>query len=156
MTITVDQFLQDFKEFGDPVKYPISAVTYYLNLAGLVFNTQRWGNLLDTGVELFIAHNLVIEARAMAESANGGLPGTVTGPQSSKSVGGVSVSYDTQAAVEADAGHWNLTTYGLRLVKLMKLIGAGPIQVGIGYAPPLMSSADAWGGPNVTPGWFSS
>ena len=150
--ITAAQLRADYPEFNSSTTYPNSTISYYLNLAYIMLDPGRWSTLLDTGAELFVAHNLVLEARAQAESANGSLPGREVGVLSSKSVGGVSISYDTASGVEKDAGHWNLTIYGTRLKRLINVLGAGPIQVGIG-ADPNGLNGPAWSGPDVTPGF---
>lgn len=161
MTVTVASFRADYTEFASTTRYPNSSVTYYLTLAGLLLNSppgspplpvsdakpfpswcynynlnqtqgQRWGNLLDIGTELFIAHNLVLERRSKIEAAAGGgagIPGVATGMVSAKSVGPGSINYDTSSVMEPGAGHWNLTTYGLRFVDLRKMVGAGPLWV---------------------------
>ncbi len=129
MTVTVDSFRVDFPEFADTTAYPNGGVQYWLTLAGLLLNAQRFGTVLDTATELFVAHNLVLERQAQKAAAAGGAPGINTGPVSSKTVGPVTQAYDTQAGIEEDAGHWNLTTFGTRFMSLVKMFGAGPIQV---------------------------
>lgn len=151
MTISIAQFRADYPEFSSTTQYPNSQVTYWLNLAYSVLNAGRWGRQLDIGAALFTAHNIVIEARAQTEALQGALPGQMTGPVSSKSVDKVSVSYDTASGIEAGAGHWNLTIYGARFAKLIRLFGAGPLQIGVGSVPP--GSGQAWAGPNTTPGF---
>ncbi|MBX9696911.1 MAG: DUF4054 domain-containing protein [Alphaproteobacteria bacterium] len=47
----------------------------------------------------------------------------------SKSVGGVSVGYDSTAQSEKDAGWWNRTTYGQQFIRLVRIFGAGAIQL---------------------------
>lgn len=151
MTITVQQFRADFPEFGSSVAYPSSQITFWMNLAYMLLNASRWGSVLDIGAELFIAHNIAIEAKAAAEAAGGGIPGTQVGPMNSKSVDKVSIGYDTGAGIEANAGHWNLTVYGTRFIRLVKMFGAGPIQVGIGQVP--AGNGQAWPGPSTNPGF---
>jgi len=151
MTITVAQFRQDYPEFASTSQYTPSAVTYWLNLAYAMLNTRRWGNQLDIAAELFVAHNLVLEARAQAESKNGGIPGQQVGPVNSKSVDKVSIGYDTGSGIETDAGHWNMSIYGTRFIRLAKMFGAGPLQIGIGATP--TGTGLGWSGPNVTPGF---
>ena len=157
MAVTVDSFRGHFSEFGNDVSYPDSDITYWLELAGLLLNMSRWMRLFDTGTELFIAHNLVLEFIAKNESTNGGAPGITTGPINSKSIDKVSVGYDTNSGIEKDAGHWNNTIYGTRFIRLAKMVGVGPIQVGepIWASDPL-SSQGGWPGPLTTPGWFGS
>lgn len=157
MTVTANQLRTDFPEFANVTSYPDAVVNFWLVVAAKMVNAPRWGNMADVGVELFTAHNLVLEFQAQAASANGAAPGAATGPVSGKTVDKVSVNYDTGASSELNAGHWNMTTYGTRFIRFAKLFGAGPIQVGAGcgFNDPL-SSANAWGGPNTMPGWFGS
>lgn len=150
MAITVAQFRIDYPEFADVTKYPDSQVTYYLTLAYQMLNSSRWMSQLDLGAELFVAHNVQLEARAQIEANNGGIPGTTTGPIASKSVDKVSVSFDVGSGIEPDAGHWNLTIYGTRFIKLARMKGAGPLLVGIGVAP--SGNGPAWPGPWPYPG----
>ena len=153
MTVTSASFRSNLTEFADASRFPESQVTYWLGLAAkLVANTSRWGNLIDDGIQLFIAHNLTLERRAMDEADNGAAPGLSTGMINNKSVDKVSVGYDTTSAMELDAGHWNLTIYGMRYIRLARLIGAGPVQVGTPDCDPsgALGSSGAWPGP-----WFS-
>lgn len=151
MTTTVAQLRADFPEFASTSTYPASQVNYWLTLAYSMLNAGRWGRQLDFGVAMFVAHNLVLEARAQYEAANGGVPGGQVGALSSKSVDKVSISYDVSAGIETGAGHWNLSIYGTRFIRLARMFGAGPIQLGIGCAP--SGFVGAWTGPNVTPGF---
>lgn len=113
--------------------------------AGSAVPVSPPATLLDIATELFVAHNLVLEKRAQDAANVGGLPGQIIGPVASKSVGSVSISYDASAGLEPEAGHWNTTMYGLRFIKLARMKGMGPVQVGIGVAPPW--SGGAWPGP---------
>ena len=129
MAVTVASFKTDFCEFSDITLYRDEDIAFWLKYANLLLNPNRWGNLLDLGLALFVAHNLVLERQAKLASANGAPPGLATGIISAKSVDSVSISYDTNSAMEKDAGQWNLTTYGQRYYRLMRMFGAGPIQV---------------------------
>lgn len=103
-------------------------------------------SLYDVGTELFVAHNLVLERQAAKAANRGAPPGVSRGAIGSESAGGASVSYDTSSGLLTDAGHWNLTTYGTRFVELVRLVGAGPVQVGWGHSP--VGVGPAWPGPN--------
>ena len=84
------------------------------------------------------------EAQATADGVAGRSPGGRVGVLSSKGADGISASYDVGTSTEKDAGHWNLTTYGTRFIRLSRMFGAGPLQVG----PSLGDSAGgAWPGP---------
>lgn len=162
MTITTASFRIDFPEFTSDVLYPDSVLNYWLNLGGLLLNADAWGisaatatnpptALFDIGLELFAAHNIVLEKQAANAAATGGDPGLNTGPVASKAVGPVNISYDTQAGIAADAGHWNLTTYGTRFIKLARMMGMGPVQVNIGSC--YGGYGNAYAGPIVDTGF---
>lgn len=122
-------FRADFPEFADEATFPDSTVTYWLTLAGKLLNIERWADLLDNGLELFVAHNIVLERQAAASAATGATPGITTGAVSAKGVDKVTVSYDTSAGMDLEAGHWNLTHYGARFIRLARMIGTGGIQL---------------------------
>lgn len=158
--ITPQSFRIDYPEFRDQGRYPDSGIQLFVAVAGMLFNKQLWGEpsvaaanppttMYDIGVELFIAHNLALEFQQIKASENGAVPGLTTGVISSKSVGSVSISYDTASGVEADAGHWNLTTYGIRFIRLSKQFGAAPFIAAGNMVPNDWSttSTPAWPGP---------
>lgn len=146
-------------EFISTVTYPDSAVNFWIAIAGIMLPKQTWGlgsptavspptTMLDIGAALFVAHNLVLEARNQKAVNAGGIPGGgAGGPVTSESVGGVSRSYDTSAAINLDAGPWNLTTYGTRFVFMARLVGKGPIQLGVDC----FANAPIWLGPPTYP-----
>lgn len=122
-------FRGDYPEFGDVTAYPDSGVTYWLALGNTLLNASRWADLLPIGLELFIAHNLVLERQAQKTAAVEGAPGVTTGPVASKTVDKVTITYDVEAGIEKDAGHWNLTQYGARFIQLARMAGSGGIQL---------------------------
>jgi Protein of unknown function (DUF4054) len=159
LTATPATLRQGFPEFKNVQQYPDELIQYWLNWAYLLLNKGRWGKMYDNAATLFAAHNIVEEARAMREAGKGIIPGYATGAVSSKSVDKVAVSYDTALVSEKDAGDWNQTIYGRRLYRLIRMFGAGPVQVGVGYVPPWVLGLDgsgAWPGPPPWPGWFGS
>lgn len=157
MTITVAQFRADFPEFISTTLYPNSGIQFWLNFAYRMVNADKFMSETDLAVELFTAHWISLEAKNQLASQGGGIPGMdAGGPVSSKSVDKVSVSYDTGAGTEAGAGHWNLTNYGTRFMYMVRIFGAGVIQLGIGCAPVgsgSFYSGGAWPGPDCNPGF---
>lgn len=153
MAVTSNTFRQHLPEFADQTDFPPSVVDYWISIAVGMLNASRWMNMLDHGIELYVAHQLTLEAKAMQTANNGGLPGTTPGIMNNKSVDKVSVGYDTSSVVELDAGHWNLSIYGLRFIRLARMFGAGPLQTGGGVNPDPLSSANAWPGPDTNPGF---
>lgn len=144
----VTSFRTHYPEF-DAARFPDSAVNYWISIATKMLNPDRWGDdLLDIGLELFVAHHLVVEKVNQDTAKVGGWPGLNKGVMRSNNPGGVSISYDTNAVIEEKAGHWNYTVFGTRFVSLVKNVGAGPIQLGGGG-----TRATAW--PGVILPWTS-
>lgn len=115
-----------------------------------VYNPQL--SQLDVGAELFVAHNCALRKYAQNTAAAGGVPGLQKGVISSESADGGSVSYDTSAGIVEGEAHWNLTFYGVQFIYMVRMVGAGPMQIGAG--PGLFSNAiEAWAGPQVYPPW---
>lgn len=130
MAVTNADFRQNFPEFADTSKYPEAQVTFWRTYAeNLLQPPCRWSNMLDYAVQLVMAHQLALAARNAAAASAGGAPGSVQGATASKAVGGVSVSYDTTAALLQDAGYWNLTTYGIQFWQLATMVGTGGFQL---------------------------
>lgn len=127
--MTPSQFRIDFPEFANTTTYPDSLITYWLAVAAQLVNATQWAGLATLGQELATAHFLVLAARDQATAAANGTPGVVSGPQTAKSVGSVSASMDTAAVTVANAGSWNMTSYGIRFLNLCRLIGAGGMQL---------------------------
>lgn len=158
--ITADTFRADLPEFLDKAIYLDSWINYWLAVATIMLNACRWGNALQLGTEQFVAHHIVLEAQQVQTGQAGGWPGISKGAISSETPGEVSVSYDTVPTLEEGAGHWNLTVYGSRFIRLARLMGAGPLQIGPGGmcagGIPGTGGGAAWSGPNCLPGWFGS
>ncbi|AOJ93322.1 hypothetical protein WK22_10595 [Burkholderia multivorans] len=125
----VSQFRQSFPEFNDTTTYPDSLVQFWMTVAVSLVNAERWGELTDLGIALVTAHHLALAVKDQKMAAVGGVPGQVTGPQSSKAVDKVSASYDTAAVAIKDGGFWNATMYGVRYLSLAMMMGAGGMQL---------------------------
>lgn len=123
----IAQFRQSFPEFNDTTTYPDSLVQFWMTVAVSLVNAERWGELTDLGVALVTAHHLALALKDQKTAAVGGVPGQVTGPQSSKAVDKVSASYDTAAVAIKDGGFWNATMYGVRYLSLAQMMGSGGI-----------------------------
>lgn len=126
---TVAAFRTSFPEFASTANYPDAQVQFWLDVAAKLLNPDRWYDLIDQGAMLFTAHHLVIQRRDLQGAAAGVIPGEIKGAIASKSVDKVSVSYANGTAMYQDAGFWNLTTYGLQYWNLVRMFGAGGIQL---------------------------
>ncbi|WP_334046137.1 DUF4054 domain-containing protein [Burkholderia cepacia] len=125
----IAQFRQSFPEFNDTTTYPDSLVQFWMTVAVSLVNADRWGELTDLGVALVTAHHLALALKDRKTAAVGGVPGQVTGPQSSKAVDKVSASYNTEAVAIKDGGFWNATMYGVRYLSTAQMMGSGGIQL---------------------------
>jgi hypothetical protein len=127
--VDVSQFRQSFPEFDDTTTYPDSVIQFWMTVAVSLVNAERWGDLTDLGIALVTAHHLALAVKDQKMAAVGGVPGQVSGPQSSKAVDKVSASYDTAAVAIKDGGFWNATMYGVRYLSLAMMMGAGGMQL---------------------------
>lgn len=143
MPITAQDFRAAMPAFADVTKFPTASVTFWLDLAYKRHNAERWGEMLDAGIQLYVAHELSVDA---SSALTPGAPGQINGNITSRSVGGMSYSRDVSSATEPDAGYMNLSTYGVRWRQLMKLVGAGPLHVGT-PSPNDLGTTRAWPGP---------
>lgn len=127
--MTVSQFRELYPAFSTEL-YPDLAVETRLALGEAFLAETVWKPQAVRlhAVGLYTAHFLA----AYGSSASGGSgksEGSGMGVVSSKSVDGASISYDTGSTVEQGAGFWNSTPYGRELWQLMRVFGAGAIQL---------------------------
>lgn len=113
--------------------HPDVRVAFWLRMAGLRLPSERWGDMLDDGVALFVAHNLTLEALASKAKDGTGGADAAAGPvaSESKTVGPVSSSkgYAGASTAKEGAGNYNATIYGQQFHDLMMIVGAGGMQV---------------------------
>lgn len=122
-------FRVNFPEFTDTTAYPSSTITFWSTLAEKMLLVDVWGTVWTTGVQLYVAHEIVLSTQNAKASAVGGSPGQAGGIANAKTVGSASISYDATTQSEKDAGWWNRTTYGQQLWRLIQIFGAGAIQL---------------------------
>jgi hypothetical protein len=138
--LTPQEFRDLFPVYNDEIRYPDATLTPWLTIADSLIDPQRWGELYNLGQGLFVAHNLALNALDERGGASG-IPGIISGGiVSGKSVGSVSVSYDTSQGIEDKAGHWGLTTFGNRFLRYLRLVGMGGVQSGPDFVP-----GNTWG-----------
>lgn len=139
--LTVEQFRTMFPAFADAEKYPDATIQIWLDLAPL--DPWVWGDRYQLGQGLWVAHELTkMGAGGLAQGA-GGWAG---GPIQSKSVGPVSLSYNTGLTAMADAGPYNATLYGQQFWMMAKYLAIGPYQIGAATPGP-PGSGRPWVGP---------
>lgn len=125
----IGAFRTAFPEFADTTVYPSPQILFWATFAEKLVRECVWGTCWTAGVNLYVAHELTLAAQNAKVAANGGAPGTFGGVPNNKTVGIVSVGYDSTSTAEKDAGYWNLTNYGKQFIRLARIFGAGAIQL---------------------------
>lgn len=118
-------FRERLPEFSDTEMYPDPAINMQLSVAQKMILEERWGDMYEMGLCWWAAHYLVLGAQAAQTAKNGGIPAGMTGIVASKSVDGVSISYNTLPIEK----QWDLTIYGRQLMSFARLVGAGGRQM---------------------------
>ena len=130
---TVADFLALYPQFQD--KVPEAFLEMYTGLANASLSYQRYYDAWEMVMGLFIAHfcTLYLQTDVEPESTAAEIlaAGELRGLQASKSVGGVSISYDYNTALSGldEWGGWTTTAYGAQFAALAKLYGKGGMQV---------------------------
>lgn len=122
-------FRAGFPEFSDATAYPDAQLDFWATLAEAQIVECIWTDLKPSAVMLYVAHEVVLARQNVQSAAVGGSPGQKGGIVNSKAVGAVNAAYDSITQSEKDAGWWNRTTYGMQFYRLLKLFGAGAIQL---------------------------
>jgi len=116
------------EEPGPPVPIvPMEVLQMYIDLAHTCISYALYQGLWKVCMGLFIAHFLTLYLQTMDDP----LAGDTTGLIASKSVDGVSVSYNNNA-ITADMegfGMFKATTFGEQLVTFAKMLGIGGLYV---------------------------
>lgn len=125
----IPAFRTEFPEFADSTVYPTTQIAFWAGLAEAQVLECIWKTQRNVGVSLYVAHEITLAAQNKKTAAVGGAPGTFGGVANNKTVGSVTVGYDSTTTGEKDAGYWNLTNYGKQFIRLVRIFGARPIQL---------------------------
>lgn len=129
----VTGFRATFPEFGTTPgtgSFTDARIAFWLVLGTTFLQSPRWANFLDHALALFVAHRLCLDKRNADAFAAGGNPGEVKGPLTGRTVHDVTNSYDASSIQFEQAGHWNTTTYGIQFYALLRIAGAGAMEIG--------------------------
>lgn len=129
MAFDIDAFRTSFREFADSVQYPSPTIEMYGGLAEMQVSQDIWKNATTMGRNLYVAHCLAIWGQNQKLAESNGALGTFGGTPTSKSVGSASVQFDATSTNFTNRAFWNLTTYGKQLYSLVRIFGAGAIQL---------------------------
>lgn len=132
----VSDFLNIFPQFGPEINDNYQEIiSMFIDMANASINYNRWQSKWRYGMALYTAHfyTLYLETQAGINKTLGQVVASASAqfPKASKSVGDVSVSYDT-ASITGDLPGWGAfksTTFGLQLSTLAKILGKGSMYV---------------------------
>lgn len=132
-SFTLTDFLAFYPQFTGNIDEAI--LSQFIAMANAVVQECRWHEQWKFGMCLFVAHF----ATLYLQTLGGGNPtakqvigaAQARGLQTSKSVGGVSVSYDfsTIAGDLQGWAMWKSTQYGLQFANMAKLLGKAGMYV---------------------------
>jgi hypothetical protein len=125
--VTPSEFRAQFPEgeFNSTSSFPDVYVQKFLDAAVPMFNVARWASFYSEGLGCYVAHAIVVsKARAARGLVVDG------GNLSSKSVGGVSASYDSTLLNKQASDTLMGTSYGRRYCELRDMVGMGGISGG--------------------------
>ncbi|MCL2084421.1 MAG: DUF4054 domain-containing protein [Oscillospiraceae bacterium] len=113
---------------------PEDVIDMYVQMADACVKIRRFHAAWKMCMGLFIAHFLTLYMQTMAENATQqavAAAGRTKGLMASKSVDGVSASYDFSAVMQDLDGWaaWKLTAYGVQYATLAKAYGMGGMRV---------------------------
>ena len=129
MPFVVQDFRTAYPEFSDTGVYPDSLISGWAAVATAMVIPRAWKSQTALGINLYVAHEITLQAQSMNAANVGGTPGNQSGPVNTKTVGSVTVGYDTNQSVEKNAGFFNLTVYGKQFWNLSRLFGMGAVQL---------------------------
>jgi Protein of unknown function (DUF4054) len=128
----VTQFRLDFPEFADEQVYTDAMCTFWAGIGAQINSPEVFGGAYNQVIELFTAHNLVLQAKAIDTVSVGGIPGRDGGAITDKKTGSVQQQYDSTSSSTVGQGNFNETTYGRQYLYLRKMFWQGAIAVGNG------------------------
>lgn len=129
--VTAAIFRASFPEFADTTTYPDGQINFWIGLVPVYLSESVYtdSQTLDFVTQLFVAHNISLSKMNQFAAAVGGAAGALTGPTTSKTVDKVSYSSAAQLVVLENGGAWNLSQYGVQLLQLARMWGAGGRQL---------------------------
>lgn len=126
----IEKFRQHHKEFESTVDYPDELIQFWSEQAELSVSKEATQERFSFLVELATAHYIVLARNNARSSKTGASPGAGGGGVvSSKTIGGVTVSYDTTVTSNQGAADWNRTTYGQIFWRERRAFGLGGYQI---------------------------
>lgn len=136
---TADDFRNIYPQFFNADKTPLvpnEVMEMYIQFAHSCVSAARYRDAWKVGISLFIAHFISLYMQSMVDPDVANVQTVMSaartkGLVASKSVDGVSVSYDFSSALSDLDGWaaWKLTNYGLQFATMAKIYAIGGMYV---------------------------
>lgn len=135
---TADEFKKMYPQFfgQDQQLIPEEVLEMFLQFAHSCVKKARYHGAWEYCISLFVAHFLTLYMQSMVDPEYADATSVIAAGQSkgllaSKSVEGVSYSYDFSTAMQDLDGWaaWKLTTYGTQFATMAKMYGMGGMAV---------------------------
>ena len=135
---TANDFKRVYPQFwhNDVPLVPEEVLAMYIGFANSIVNITRYHESWQVCLCLVIAHFLVLYMRTTTPNPDGGAAAVIKAAETkglvaSKSVEGVSVSYDYSTAIADLDGwaEWKTTEYGVQFLTLAKAYNLGGMRV---------------------------
>ena len=116
--ITIEDFRARFPEFDNPVATD-AQIQAAIEDTQCNFSINKWGCNYKRGHSLYVAHYLTIQSRRTSGGVGGASPSLQA---TSKSVDGVSVSYNASVASSNSYEWFKSTVYGQEYLALLDVV----------------------------------
>jgi len=113
----ITDFRIRFPEFNEPIATDARVQLFLDDSESMV--PESWGNVRDIGIYYLTAHELAVSIKTSSGNSNG------TAQIASKSVEGVSVSYNNKASENSTEDYYSSTSYGKRYLDLARRKNVG-------------------------------
>ncbi|NIV93798.1 DUF4054 domain-containing protein [candidate division KSB1 bacterium] len=123
MAVTPTTFKDRYPEFSSESD---SRIQIFIDDAELELEESRWGDLYDRGLSALTAHLLAIANKNAAGSGSGT---ALAGKLASRTVGSVSVSFNSGQSTGSTEDFYLSTSYGAEYWRLAKMVGMGIVAV---------------------------
>lgn len=130
-----EDFLKIYPQFGKDDSgediVSLEVLDMYIEFANACIKQSRWQDSWKLGMALFVAHFCTLWVQSFADPKSGAhavmQAAQTKGLVTSKSVGDLSITYDFSTALSDLDGWaaWKLTTFGVQLASMAKIIGMG-------------------------------
>lgn len=143
---TLEMFSEDYPEFyeaslssetGEPVFTPLLPDTImagFIDRANHSILPSRWGSDWRAAAGLFVAHFAALRLQTYAPGSTAAQTAAAAanmGTVKTAALGDTSVGYDNAAVTSGTEkwGSWNLTTYGMQLATMARMLGIAGMYV---------------------------